>query len=308
MDFGKARAALRSKPARIASAVTLFAIGLACLLSTETVGHVTGFDALVVKSEGLVDANLDRNLTTFLTISGIKAAMALIEGSSVGVGFSLQLGDVIQPAYDYVHFFWKIFLYAFVILGIYKLVLETGMLSLGISIFGVGALLIGVGLLTPKSEKTFNNFGRRFLLIGILAAYIVPLSLILTQFLSDRYTVAFEAKQLEQIETFNAELDKAKSDFVAIRERISLLSPGESLAEMRAGLLAIAGSVTESFRQCLMAFLYFVLLLLFDLLFFPMLSAFVLYKFAQFAIDRALERTAAPLIIQPEPSPETGAA
>jgi len=269
MNKAKVDAFLKSRGFRIALAAVFVVVGLACLFMTERVAAFTYMDTLSERALESVDESLERNLTTFLTISAIKAAMALIEGSSVGVGFDLQLGDVIQPAYDYVDFFWKMFLYAFVILGIYKLVLETEMLMLGIIVAGLGALLVGVGLLTPESEKMFRKLGKRFLLLGILAAYLLPISLIGMQSLSERYTVALKEKQLEQIEAFGAELDGTKADFIALRERISLLNPGQSLVEMREGLLAIANSVVESFKRSLLAFLYFVLLLMFELLFFP---------------------------------------
>ena len=308
MDTAKVRAFLKSKRFRAVLAVVFLAAGLACLFTTETVARVTFMYPLSDRAMALVDESLERNLTTFLTISAIKAGMALIEGSSVGVGFELQLGDVIQPAYDYVDFFWKMFLYAFMILGFYKLVLETEMLTLGIVLAGIGLVLAGIGLVTPGSERTFQKIGKRFLMFGILIAYLLPISLIGTQSLSEKYTVTLEEKQVEQIEAFGVELDRAKADFVALRERISLFNPGESLADMRAGLLAIADLVAASFKKSLLAFLYFVLLLMFDLLFFPLLSMYVLYKITQFAMDRAFERGIPSIQVRVEPPSEASPA
>ncbi|MCH7549547.1 MAG: hypothetical protein IH969_08455, partial [Candidatus Krumholzibacteriota bacterium] len=72
-----------------------------------------------------LDDTLERDMVTFLLITAVKASLAMIEGSNVGVGFELQVGDIVQPAYDYVDFFWRAFLYAFMVLGFYKLLLET---------------------------------------------------------------------------------------------------------------------------------------------------------------------------------------
>ncbi len=95
---------------------------------------------------------------------------------------------------------------------------------------------------------------------------------------------------------------------MALRERISLFNPGESLADMRSGLLAIADSVAESFKKSLLAFLYFILLLMFDLLFFPLLSMYVLYKITQFAMDRAFERGIQSIQVRVEPPSEASSA
>jgi hypothetical protein len=48
-----------------------------------------------------------KSMSGFLLLSGIKSGLAVVEGSEVGVGFSLELGDVVQPVYDYVDMTWK---------------------------------------------------------------------------------------------------------------------------------------------------------------------------------------------------------
>lgn len=54
-----------------------------------------------------LDNAFDKSLSGFLLLSSIKSGLAVVEGSEVGVGFSLQLGDVVQPVYDYVDIAWK---------------------------------------------------------------------------------------------------------------------------------------------------------------------------------------------------------
>ena len=279
----------RSRAGRWGGAVALCVAGLSCVFFSDTLGSWMRFDALNAKASELVDASLERNQTTFLVISGIKAGLALIEGSSVGVGVELELGDIVQPVYDYVDFFWRMFLYAFLVLGFYKLLLETGLLHLGIPLLGVGSVLVAISLLTPNSEKLLRAFGKRCVLAGVLMAFIVPGSLIATQQLSAAYTTELKQKHYENIEAFGAELNAAKADFIALKEKISIWNPSESLIEMRSGLLDVAQSVADTFRLSLFAFMYYGLLLLFDVLLFPLLSAFVLYKVAQLAMNRAFE-------------------
>ncbi len=294
---GEKTVELRFSPARIGAAVLLTVFGLLCVLQVPLMARITGHNTLNAQGMELIDASLERNQTTFLMLSGIKAGMALLEGSTVGVGISLEVGDIVQPAYDYVDFFWTVFLYALVVLGVYKILLETGMLELGIVLMGSGALLYALGLLTPTREQAAALIGRRCILVGILIGYIVPASLLATQHLIERYTEQLKQTQYESIDAFRAEIEVARADFLALREKLSLLSPNQSIEVVKQGFLKITASVAESFKLSLQAFLYYILLVVFDLLFFPLLSAWVLYKFLQVAFDRALQRPAAPMPI-----------
>jgi hypothetical protein len=278
--------------ARLWLALVLVAIGIVSIAIPHRVAVATGQSFLNDRGAALIDESLETNQNTFLAISGIKAGIALIEGSTVGVGVEIQVGDLIQPAYDYVDFFWNIFLYSLVVLASYKLFLETGMLELGLVLFGIGAILYAVGLLTPPRETTTPTVGRRCMLLGVLVAYVAPAALLLTQSLSERYTTELKRVHQESILEFEQELQTAQREFLNLRQQFSLLTPGQSLEEIRAGLIRIAASIGESFRLSLLAFLYYSLLIMFDLLFFPFISAWLLYKLAQVALDRALQQTA----------------
>lgn len=278
--------------ARVGLAVVLVIVGILSIWIPHRVATATGQGALNDRGADLIDESLETNQNTFLAVSGIKAAIALIEGSTVGVGVEVQVGDLIQPAYDYVDFFWKVFLYSLVVLAAYKLFLETGMLELGIVLFGIGAILYAVGLLTPPRETTTPTVGRRCMLMGVLVAYVAPAALLLTQSLSDRYTEELKRVHQESILEFEQELQNAQREFLTLRQQFSILTPTQSLEEVRAGFVRIAASVAESFRLSLLAFLYYSLLIVFDLLFFPFVSAWLLYKLTQVALDRALQQTA----------------
>lgn len=267
-------------PPRWALPAVLIAFAACTFFLTPYVAKLTFFDYVNDRAMATVDETLAQDQKTFLVISAIKAGMALIEGSTVGVGFELEVGDVIQPAYDYVDFFWRVFLYAFLIMGFYKVLLETGLLDLGIVAMGVGALMWSVALMYDKQRQRLGDAGTRLILFGFLLAYIVPVSLLSTELLSAHYTDQLKAKHYREIQAFNSQLQVAQNDFVNLREKISVFRPGESFDEIRTQLLSLAESVAESFRLSFTAFLFYVLLVLFDLLFFPFLSAYLLYKCA----------------------------
>ncbi len=98
------------RPLRRVAAITAIAAGLCALVLPRLFEAGVGYGAVVRIAEAQIDGSLERNTVTFLSLSAIKAVMASIEGSSVGVGFHLELGDLIQPAYDYVDFVWRAFL------------------------------------------------------------------------------------------------------------------------------------------------------------------------------------------------------
>lgn len=274
------------------AAVLLFA-GVALVLFPEPIAQYTGYNALNTHAMGLVDESLERDQATFLVITAIKATLAVIEGSEVGVGFELEVGDVVQPAYDYVDFFWEMFLYAFLILGSYKLLMETGLLALGLALMGVGFVLLAVSLVSPAQVAALRRWGRRTVLGGALFAYAVPVALVATHALSDRYTTTIKEQHLQEIKSLDLQLDKLSAQFIALKEQINLLSPGTTIENMKNGMYGIAQTVSQTFQQSLTALLYFMLVIAFEVVLFPFLSAWMLYKFGQFALGRAVPVTTA---------------
>lgn len=66
-----------------------------------------GLKYLTQTNSRYLDNAFQKSLSGFLLLSSIKSGLAVVEGSEVGVGFSLELGDVVQPVYDYVDIAWK---------------------------------------------------------------------------------------------------------------------------------------------------------------------------------------------------------
>lgn len=299
--MSKVSGLLNSWPLRFVAALVLVPLGVLCILDSERVADETYYTAMNDHAIELIDETLDRDMVTFLVITGIKMTLAMIEGSSVGVGFEIQVGDIVQPAYDYVDFFWRAFLYAFMVLGFYKLLLETDLLLLGIVVVGIGFVLFGAGIIARTPQIDLRRWGRRCVLIGILVAYVVPLSLIMTELLSDRYTSTIKEKHAETIDGFHSEVEASALEFLALKNQISILQPGKTLDDLQSGMLRIVTSIGETFRLSLLAFLYYVLIILFELLFFPLLSAVILYKFTVFALGRVFDtpRPPAPTPVHP---------
>jgi hypothetical protein len=267
----------RTQLAKYFAACILVALGTIIFVDGDEVARLSGFNALTDSATELIDSSMLSNQKTFLMFSAIKASLALIEGSTVGVGVEVQVGDLIQPAYDYVDFFWKVFLFAFVILGFYKILLETGLLTLGFPLIAAGCLLMAVSL--AVSHKTFNMtlLARKLILIGVLVCYVLPLSLLASDGLSKRYVNTLKEQHHASITQFHAELDETQEQFLAVKQQLSILHPSESLDHLRDGMVVFMQEVSETFQVTLLSFMYFVLIMLFELLVLPFCTAIVLY-------------------------------
>ncbi|MCL4217519.1 MAG: hypothetical protein KJ052_11020 [Candidatus Hydrogenedentes bacterium] len=276
-------------PRAIVQAALLSAVALFFTFGMDTAGVVAGQQWLTTQAATLVDETLAKNQTVFLIVSSIKAGMALIEGSSVGVGFHLEVGDLIQPAYDYVDFFWNIFLYAFLIMGAYKLLLETGLLTMGLPLMGVGFLFLAAALLIKKQKRPLFFMGRQCVLFGLLIAYVAPTAILSTHYLSKKYCQPLKDRQEEQILQFNQSFERTKAEAIKLRSKISVLQPEESLQEIKRDLMELADAMGDAFASSFQAFLYYVILVLFDVLVFPLISAFILFRFVKFGLQRVLE-------------------
>ncbi|MBI5897208.1 MAG: hypothetical protein HZB24_14795, partial [Desulfobacterales bacterium] len=82
------------------TALIVVLIGFAVLAATGVLDRGMGWcglDRLARANDGYLDRAFDRALAGFLLLSGIKSGLAIVEGSSVGVGVQVELGDAVQP-------------------------------------------------------------------------------------------------------------------------------------------------------------------------------------------------------------------
>jgi hypothetical protein len=263
---------------RSTAALLAVAIGLVALVRPHWLAGPLLHETLTRAAETRVDASLARNSVTFLSVSGLKAALATIEGSAVGVGFHFELGDLVQPAYDYVDFVWHAFLYALVLLGLYKLLMQTGILALGISLLGAGLLLWGIGVLGRGRLPSTGSWARRVGVLGLAVGYAVPLALLASQLLTERYLEPLRARSAQRIEEAGAPLEDATERLRGLREHLSLLEPGRSLDELQQETRRLVTEASQAIWERTQAFLAYVLVLAVELLLLPFLSAWLIVK------------------------------
>lgn len=165
-----------------------------------------------------LDEALRQATVGFMTVSTIKAGLAVLEGSSLnaqlGMGVSIQVGDVIQAIYDYVDIAWRtLFVAAVALLGL-KLVLAT---AVDVAPFVLGLfLVIGALVLLTNADGRFQraragglDLVRTLPVLLIVLVFVLPASVLGASALSERLTAVMleeAGAELEAVETVLAPL------------------------------------------------------------------------------------------------------
>jgi hypothetical protein len=153
-----------------------------------------GLRALAESNQQYLERSIDKAVTGFLILSGIKTGLAVIEGSEVGIGFNLEVGDLVQSIYDYVDIAWKTALAGGTVILLTRLLLQVTVL---LDHWTLAATL--AALLVLLSLRWFLPGWRRtayllkdavfFLLIFTIVCYLlVPFSIAGAAFLSEKIT------------------------------------------------------------------------------------------------------------------------
>jgi len=111
-----------STPKKSLSKHTLIIIILLCVTILTATGtteyfikHI-GLNKLTESNDQYLNRAFQRSIHTFGVLSAVKVGLAIFKGTEIGVGINLQVGDVVQSAYDYVDLAWRTVLLSTVVL------------------------------------------------------------------------------------------------------------------------------------------------------------------------------------------------
>ena len=145
-----------------------------------------------------LDESFDRALTGFGVLSALKAGLAVLEGStggvSAGVSIQLQVGDIVQTAYDYVDVAWRTLLFA--CLCLFSLQVLQDVIAWGLDpAVGLVLLLLSCSLLVrllPRRSRSLEailtDVSSLMIFVVLLLGVMFPLSLTLSSSLSNQIT------------------------------------------------------------------------------------------------------------------------
>ncbi len=196
---------------------TAMAMGLlAALLAgsalgwTERVLGYGGLNALARSNEQYLDDAFDRSLRLFAVLSAVKVGLAVIEGSEVGAGFGVEVGDFVQAAYDHVDTAWRVVLAAGVMLKTLKYVLRAADYLdhwALIAALACGLFAMALPLLWPsrtRLRRTARDGSLLFTAFAVALFLLLPVTVAGGQWLSGRIT----APALDQAESGLLQIQK----------------------------------------------------------------------------------------------------
>ncbi|NNK86056.1 MAG: hypothetical protein HKO91_10960 [Desulfobacterales bacterium] len=156
--------------------------------------NILGMGSISDSNDRYLKNSFNKAVNGFLILSGIKSGLAVIEGSEVGIGFNLELGDVVQSVYDYVDIAWKTALAGGTVILLTRLMLKSVKLIDHWFLFLMFMTLFSflmVNWFFPKYFKIARTLKETtyFLMLFSIALYILlPFSITGAAFLSEKIT------------------------------------------------------------------------------------------------------------------------
>lgn len=178
--------------------------------------------------------SFDKSVRGFVVLSAIKSGVSVIEGSSF---FGVEVGDVVQPIYNFVDVAWRTALAGGVVLLLMRLILET-LQSIShyflTATFFFATILYTGRFLKVEQKKLYRVMKELFTFVICLtvAVYIlIPVSIAgasalsrqITQPLIDEAQAGFESQKDDfTLQSVNERLSPRSEDNISIRERLNL--------------------------------------------------------------------------------------
>lgn len=269
-------------------------IGLAAAGYLDKSINALGLGKVTAANEAYLQEAFDQALTGFLILSGVKSGLAIVEGSEIGIGFNLQVGDVVQAAYDYIDIAWKTALAGGTILLITRLVLESIVMLdqwCLVLLLGSWAILLVCRWYWPRLTNGIYFLKENLLFWAVLTTtlyFVLPLAITGASFLSKTITRpmiqasqdGFAALQ-EEITTERLNQKLFPEDDQASSSVFSALDISTTLEKARARLKVLGEFFKERTHALAEMTIKFIAGYLFDCIIFPLTFFLILYLFSK---------------------------
>ena len=274
------------------------------------VAHL-GLGGLNQANQRYLDESYDHALDGFLVLSAVKSGLAVIEGSEVGIGFSFQVGDLVQSVYDYVNIAWKTVLAGGTVLLMTRLTLDgvglVGHLVMSAA-FSSLLLLLAVRGFMPTREglgRLLRSVTTTLTFAVVLIYIILPLAVFGASQLSQRltrpliqesYDTFSEVSQTFTREAITGDIQGTEDESSAVQRAMGW---GERYEHLKAKFRELDGYLRHQAKTLAGTTFQLVAGYLFDCVIFPLAFVAVLILFVrglpaylfQAERDRRLART-----------------
>lgn len=198
---------LKSKQNTFRLLISLFLIASVLFSSTGYLDKVLGFCGLDILSESndrYLQSSFQRSLKFFGILSVLKIGLAVVGETEVGVGFGIQVGKVVQVAYDYINIAWKTVLIGVVVLLGTQYMLQVVDLAdqwFLTAALGIFFLMLLTKWLLPRRtqlQRSLRDIGLLAIVFTVSLYIIVPLSVaggaVLSQYITQPSLLEAESK------------------------------------------------------------------------------------------------------------------
>lgn len=218
---------------------------------------------------------LERQTASFLLVSTLKSSLAMIEGSDVGFGLRIEVGDIVQSTYDLVDFTWKMLLYGILLTTFSKIFFESDLINVGAYLLGLGFFIYILGLFIRRYREKVISLGAGVIVAGLIVAFYIPVST-LVSFRACEYFVDHIEKDMEQqMRVVTEDWEHFKSDL--------------SLREIKTFMATAAVFVKELFLKLTSILITFTCLMIIRYLLFPMIVAYGFFIVSKVFLKRKFE-------------------
>lgn len=228
---------------------------------------------------------------SFLTLSALKAGLDVIEGSSLNLAVvDIEIGDVVQPAYDIVNILWKVTLVGSVVYKV-KLLFFT---SLNIQIFDFLLLFALICYLTALvlNEMKNTNVKRyseklkvvmyksfRILISSLLFIFLlVPLAIIITSKATISIDETYRQPAYVELNDSTKELSEKLDAVNEFKKNPSILKVDDTYNEFKDDITVLKKAVVETTEVASDALPTIIGVTLLIELIIPLVLIFILYK------------------------------
>ncbi len=231
----------------------------------------------------------DNNKDLFIVLSVLKAGLSVIEGSSVGVGFELELGDIIQPVYDAINILWYVTFINTVGSKLYEIffMLLSFKLANYLLLFSLGSQF--VNLVLSKRFAIFSKLSYGSFMMFITIYIVVPISMwgafTLTGTINDTFIVNNQEEISAQVE----DLSEAKDETLKFENK-SLLKANDNAKEFQKDLKTLGEESEETLEVIASKAPEMIAATIFTMMILPVLLFYVIFKFMSIVIRVAIEK------------------
>lgn len=255
-------------------------------------------------------------LSGFLLLSGIKAGLSIIEGSTANLAFAdIEFGDIVQSILDAVDMTWKIlFATLGILMSLRFLLLLADQSAWFFLLFGISAFILSLLLrclllkfrfprtLLEGLAKVSRRTGLLLMMVFIFLYILVPFSIYGSSLLSASITESASVEALGYIENFNTDISEVietgnkegqnspeADESAGFLKRITE-APARILNYPRELLFKIKNVIVGQTKDLTMKMISLLVCFLFDVLFFPLILLLLSYLFLKTLVSGLFNR------------------